>query len=166
MKKKHIIIILILMAAIIAVLAWLNRPENQPVSGQLSITVSGKTVDYTMEDIKAMPKVEFEKEIVSSSQENQKGMFTGVTLNDLLTAADPDWQKQGTMVVCQAEDGYVSSFDMDEVATDDNIIVAYMIDGKSLGTKEDGGKGPFRIVVRDDEFGTRSTYWLSQIEVQ
>ncbi len=166
MKKKHIIIILIVMAAVVAVLAYLNRPEDQPVSGNLEISISGKTFVYTMKDIQSLPKIEFEKEIVSSSQENQKGLFTGVTLHDLLNAANPDWQKQGTMVVCRAEDGFVSSFDVTEVATDNNIIVAYLIDGKSLGTKEDSGKGPFRIVVQDDEFGTRSTYWLSEIEVQ
>lgn len=166
MKKKHIMIILVVMAAVIAVLAWLNRPEDQPVTGKLEITVDGKSVTYTMEEIMAMPKVEFEKEIVSSSQENQKGTFTGVTLDDLLDAADANWQSQATMVVARAEDGYTSAFDVAEVTADDNIVVAYLIDGESLGTKEDGGVGPFRIVVRDDEFGTRSTYWLSQIEVQ
>ncbi len=167
MKKKHIIIILVVLAIVIAVLAWLNRPESQLVSGKIEIIVSGETVaEYTMEDIMALPKVELEKEIVSSSGENQKGLFTGVTLRDLLEAAYPNWQEQGTMVASRAEDGYISAYDTEEVAADDNIIVAYLIDGKSLGTKEDGGVGPFRIVIRDDEFGNRSTYWLCQIEVQ
>ena len=167
MKKRIIFIILGALAIIIGGLALLNRPEGQLDAAQLEIYLAGNlAATFTMDQVKALPAIELQKEIVSSSQENQSGLFTGVALRTLLDAADPDWQSYGDMVSTRASDGFVSAFSVEEVAADDNIMVAYAIDGQPLGTQAEGGVGPFRIVIRDDEFGNRSTYWLCRLEVQ
>jgi len=167
MKKKTVLIILAALALAIALLAVLNRPAGQLDASRLEIYLDGQlAAAFTMEQVRELPAVELQKEIVSANYENQSGLFTGVALRTLLSAADPDWQSYGQMVATRATDGFVSAFSAEEVAADDNILVAYALDGQPLGSEEEGGAGPFRIVIRDDAFGNRSTRWLCRLEVQ
>ena len=63
-------------------------------------------------------------------------------------------------------DGYTATFSADEIRTGGNILVAYAMDGASLGTMAAGGTGPFRIIIRDDVFGTRGVKYLIEIEIE
>lgn len=167
MNKKLVYIILAALAVAIAVLAVLNRPGAAPVSGELTVVLAdGGTTMLDAAAIAALPVVEIEKEIVSSGAGRESGVFAGVALRTLLAAVDPDWADGAKRIVSRAEDGFVSAFAVEEVAADDNIIVAYLLDGAALAAKADGGSGPFRIIIRDDRFGNRSTRWLSQLEVR
>ncbi|HHX14353.1 MAG TPA: molybdopterin-dependent oxidoreductase [Clostridiales bacterium] len=169
-KRKAALIIagvLIILVAAIAWLAWLNRAGGELDANQIEIYVQGEAAAaLTLADLQTLPMMELDKEIVSSSGDNQAGLFRGVALVALLDAAAPGWQVDATSVVCRASDNFTSGFDLDEVLTKGNIMVAYALDGQLLPGQEDGGKGPFRLVIRDDEFGNRSTFWLCRIEVQ
>lgn len=170
MKRKTttiIIGVILLLLIAVAVLALLNRGEGQLVGGQIEVFVQGESAAMlTPEDIYALPSVEVYKKIVSSGQENQEGTFTGVYLAELLDAATPGWQENAAQVICRAEDNFISSFALDEVLAPESVLVAYALDGELLTGKDQGGKGPFRLVVLDDEFGNRSTYWLCRVEVE
>lgn len=166
MQKKAIFVILAILVLIIALFAWLNRPAEDVASGELAIVIDNRIAAvYTLADLEAMETVELQKEIVSGSGDNQSGLFTGVALRTVLTAADPKWAAGAQTVIATAEDGFTASFSVAEVEDNDNILVAYMLDHEELAGREDGGKGPFRIVVRDDAFGNRCVYWLCRIEV-
>ena len=169
MKKKQTIIIAVIVVVLLAavvVLAVLNRPDGEFVSGSIQIVQDGQTLHtFTMEEIQDMPYVEAEKEIVSSSFANEQGLYRGVPLRALLDAVDPALLDGASRVIARAEDGMVMAYGASEVADSDSVLVAYSRDGKSLGSLDDGGSGPFRIVIVDDEFGNRSTKYLVQVEV-
>lgn len=170
MKKKQWIPVagvLLVLAAAIGVLARLNAPGPDADAGSIAVFRDGESVrTYTMEEIKALPSITVHKEIVSSSHDNDEGDFTGVPLRALLDGADPALLEEGVSVAVKAADGYVSAYAAEEVAESDNILLAYAKDGTGLGTLEDGGTGPFRIVIQEDEFGNRSTKYVYQIEVR
>ncbi|MBR6311634.1 MAG: molybdopterin-dependent oxidoreductase [Oscillospiraceae bacterium] len=166
-KRKGVlivIIVLVVLAAAVSVLAVLNRPGELPESGSVAVTSGGETLRvFTADELKALPYIEAQKEIVSSSFANDEGLFRGVPLRALLAEAGAP---EGAQIVVRSEDGYVTAFPADEVYDSDNIFLAYSKDGEGLGSKDKNGTGPLRIVVTDDEFGTRCAKYVSEIEVR
>ena len=168
-KRSTVIIISVLVVLIIAigVLVQLNKSDTRVQQGTVAVTMDSKVLaELTMDDISAMEYIEVQKEIVSSNYANDSGLFRGVPLRKLLTEKVPDSLDGSNQIVVYAEDGYVTAFAMDEVTQSDNIFLAYAKDGQSLGTKDDGGSGPFRIVIQEDEFGNRSVKYVSEIQIR
>lgn len=168
-KKKQIIlsvIILAVLAAAITILAVLNRPQELPESGTVSVTSSGiELASFNMEQLQQLDSVQVQKEIVSSSFKNDEGLFCGVALRTLLAAADVD-TSSASQVIVRSEDGFVAAFPIDDVMESDNIFLAYSKNGNSLGSLADGGSGPYRIIVTEDEFGNRCAKYVAEIEVK
>ncbi len=169
MKRKYrsVIILIVLLIVGVGVFAYLNRPQGDIEKGVLSIKKNGEVLkELSMEEIKSLPKVEEKIAFSSSNNSNENAIYTGVPLRKILDSVDPQLLQNATQVITKAEDGFVSTFSVKEVTASDNIILAYAREGKALGTKENGGIGPFRIVVKTDPFGNRSTKYLNELEVQ
>lgn len=170
MKKKNIIIVVIVVVVLvgaIAVLAILNAPKGEIESGTLTVVSGGETIGtFSMEELQDMEYVEVEKEIVSSSYQNDEGTFRGVPLRSIISACDENILENATQVVIRSEDAYVTAYSAEDVAESDNIFLAYSKNGESLGNKENGGVGPFRIIVTEDEFGNRCAKYVCEIEVK
>lgn len=166
-KKKYIVIGVLLLVIAIVFLACLNRPQDTAEPGTIRITCQGELVkSLTLEELQALPKVEMEKTISSSNSPNETGVFSGVDLVEVLKAADPALIEDCTRVIAKANDGFVASYDKDEILRDGNILVVYAKDNKPLEGADAGGTGPLRIVVISDPFGNRCTKHLSELEVQ
>lgn len=168
-KKKGVILVIavmLLLAAAIAVLSVINRPDSLPETGNISVVSGGQQLrEFSMDEVKAMDYVEAEKEIVSSNFKNDQGLFRGVELYRLLEAAGADLEN-ASQVVARAEDGYVTVYPIDEVMEEKNILLIYAKNGESLGTLDSGGVGPFRILVLEDQFGNRCAKYVSELEVK
>jgi hypothetical protein len=170
MKKRSTIIIiavLVFLATAIGVLVQLNKSDVQVQQGSVAITKDSQVLaELTMDDITAMDYIEVEKEIVSSNHANDEGLFRGVPVHQILEQTVQDFASEATQVVIYAQDGYVTAFSMDEITESDNIFLAYSKNGQGLGTLDDGGTGPFRIIIQEDEFGTRSVKYVNQIQLR
>lgn len=170
MKRKNIIIvavIVLVLIAAIAVLVVLNAPKGEIESGTVSVVSGGETVaQFSMEDLQAMDYVEVEKELVSASYDNDQGVFRGVPLRDVISACDDDLSQDMSQVVVRSEDAFVAAYSADDVMDGDNIFLAYSKNGEGLGNLENGGTGPFRIIVSDDEFGNRCAKYVYEIEIK
>lgn len=96
-SRKQLIIVLAclaLLAVVILVLAQLNKRDDLPESGQISLKAGDEEAAlFTMEQIQAMPFVEVEKEIVSSNYANEKGLYRGVTMAELWSAAGVELER-------------------------------------------------------------------------
>jgi hypothetical protein len=46
------------------------------------------------------------------------------------------------------------------------VYIVYAIDNKPLGKKEDGGAGPFELVIKNDPFSQRWCKFVSEVEIQ
>ena len=166
-KKRNILIaaaVLVVLAAGALILSLLNRPSaSEP--GEISVSGGGTEKVYTMAEIKALPYVEVEKEIVSSSFDNDEGVFRGVPLRVLLEDAGQDLS-DAVQVVIRSEDGFVSVCPAEEVISSDSALLVYAKNGEGLGGLDDGGSGPFRVLMTDDEFGNRSAKYVCALEVR
>lgn len=156
----------VLLAAVILALAALNRPTDLPDSGSIALKAGEEEAAvYTMAQVAALPYVEVEKEIVSASYENEQGLFRGVPVRELWAAVGVEPADYRQMVVT-AEDGFVSVYPVTELMESDSVLLIYAKDGQPLGSREEGGAGPFRILVVEDEFGNRCAKYVSELALK
>ena len=118
-----------------------------------------------MAEIKELPYVDIQKEIVSASFDNDEGVFRGVPLRALMEDAGIDIS-DAAQIVIRSEDGFVSVCPAEEVRESDSALLVYAKNGEGLGGQEDGGSGPFRVLMTDDEFGNRSAKYVCALEVR
>ena len=155
-----------LLAVIILILAGLNRRDDLPDSGSLALKAGDDEIAvYTMEEVQVLPYIEVEKEIVSSSYANDFGLFRGVPVRELWADAGAEPADYRQMVVT-SEDGFVAVFPVAEVLDSDSVMLIYAKNGEPLGSMNDGGVGPFRILVVDDEFGNRCAKYVSELALK
>ncbi len=149
------------------------------------VGVDGTTKSLTLNDIKALPVIEGQAGIKSSTGKITLPVaFKGVALKDLATVLGTFDETMGVNLV--ANDGYAITFSYDQVTngsfiqydpgTGDELksplpataILAYEMDGKPLELQTDGN---LRLVVVSDEAkqvvdGHWSVKWVTKLEVK
>lgn len=168
--SKLMIAVIAALVVIIGAAAWINQQNNGSAGGDadgsLEVVRDGDVIrQFSYEEICSMESVSFEKEIVSGNKGNESGVYRGVPLREILAAADESILSECSSVTGTASDGFVSAYSMSEVTGSDSIVVVYEKDGEPLKKRSEGGSGPLRIVAADDTYGTRSTQYLTRIEV-
>ncbi len=157
-------------------------PAAEPI---LEVSSESETKSLTIDDLKAMPVVEGQAGIKSSTGHiTLPTTFKGVLLKDLVNLVGGVTEEMGLNLV--AEDGYSISFSYDQIqngtfiaydpATGDELknpptlqpMLAFEIDGKPLDPKADGN---LRLVVISDEGnqvtdGHWSVKWVNKVEVK
>lgn len=106
----------------------------------------------------------FEAVFDTSTTEPTVYMYTGVQLKDLLNNNNIDFQNK--TIILKAADGYSVAYSSEEVSLDKNVYIAYMENGKYLGSKDTGGRGPYESIVVSDNFSNRRCKWITEIEVK
>ncbi|HAA38383.1 MAG TPA: hypothetical protein DCE00_05875 [Firmicutes bacterium] len=167
---KKIVIILLVLAVVVAVTAMLNREglEEKKASQEnalLYVKADGKEIEVDFATIKELPEAEFPAVLKSSGKPPVDTSYTGVELKALLEKLEIDTAGK-TQVITKAVDGYTVALSLAEVLEDDNVYIVYKRDGKDLGAREEGGSGPYQIVIRKDQFGQRWNKYLMEIELQ
>jgi len=169
-KKSNLIIFIIVAALLIAalVLVFVQRSTSDMPTADFALRViaGGQIKDFTIEEIKAFPSVSVEKEIVSSKSDDEKGVFSGVALETLIKDVVPDNSKSFSEYIFTAADGFMASIYASDVDKGENVLIVYEKDGKPIKSREDGGHGPLRLIIADDEFGNRNAYYLKIIEAK
>ena len=166
--KKSTKIALIIFLALIAVaipLYYLVVPDEAQPEGTLLIKGNvNSPANFTFTQLESIQAVTLHVTLTSSSQLKDNGDFnyTGVRLTDLLNQVQP--YDNATSIYIQASDGYGTTLSLQEVLSE-NVIIAYLKDGEKLSLLKDGGEGPFRLIIGDDEFAQRWTRGVVAIDV-
>ncbi|HZK24789.1 MAG TPA: molybdopterin-dependent oxidoreductase [Oscillospiraceae bacterium] len=167
---KKVVIVLVILVVIVAITAMLNRDDlGEKVASQenallyLKADNSETKVDFaTMQEL---PEVEFPAVLKRSGKAPVDTSYAGVELKALLAKLEINTDDK-TQIITKAVDGYTVALSLAEVLADDNVYIVYKRDGEDLGTKEDGGSGPYQLVIREDSFGQRWNKYLMEIELQ
>ncbi len=69
-------------------------------------------------------------------------------------------------MIVRATDGYTIALSPKEVKDEDNVYLAYKLNGKLLKRKEEGGSGPYQVIIRKDEFSQRWCKFVVEIELK
>ncbi len=168
---KKISIVLLVIAAIMAVTAYLNRGDivakTELQEDEIVIVKSEdkevKRMDFTL--IKELEAMEFPATLKSSGKDPVELTYKGVEVRRLLEklGLTVEGKKQ---LIAKAVDGYTVALSVEEVMAEDNVYLVYEREGEPLGKKEDGGSGPYQIVIREDAFGQRWVKFLMELEIK
>jgi len=165
MKKSTKIALVVFIVLIIAVipLYYYTRPDASQPTGTLQIRGKvGNPANLTYTQLEAYPAITLQVTINGHQGENGVYSYTGVTLKELLTGAQA--ASNATSIYIQASDGYGTTLTMQE-AQKDNVFIAYEKEGATLSPFSDGGEGPYRLVMGDDEYAQRWVRGVVAIEV-
>jgi len=165
-KSKYMIPAFAVLCMIVGITAFMNANLQTGDSSGYFLTISrqGETVDViSMEEIMNMESISVETELQSAQYDDERGIYTGVVLTDILALTDADLLSDCTKFITRAGDSYSSALSLEDIA-DNNVLVVYKKDGKMLTPFEDGGAGPMRIMILSDTYGNRSTKYLIGID--
>ena len=164
MKNKQNVIIAIIIAVLIVIIgvtALLNK-DNAASKTELNndavfaIVENGEEIkSYNMSEIQSLGEVEFYANLKSSGNDPIEHLYTGVPLVNILEDAGVNIEGRDAAII-SAIDGYVVSVSMDKVLDEENVYLAYLRGGELIGTREDGGDGPYQLIISKDKF---SQFW-------
>jgi DMSO/TMAO reductase YedYZ molybdopterin-dependent catalytic subunit len=173
-NKKTTIIIIVLVAVLavaLGVTAYLNMGDFKEKKAQqenaIIVIKSGdkKLAEVNMDYITGLGEKEFKANLKKSGKQPVEHSYTGVPMKNLFENLKIDTGNV-SLVVLKAIDGYTSALTLSEVMEDDNVYIAYKIDGKSLGNEENGGDGPYMAIIRKDSYSQRWCKFLTEIDLQ
>lgn len=173
MKKTNIIMITVTAALVAAVAVFAlwnagNMAEKKVLAEEAIVLVRSNDQVLGKIDMALIQRIglkDFYANLDTSESDAQEHVYTGVWLNDAFKSLGIAIDDYHT-VIARAVDGYTVAFEASEVAEADHIYIAVMRDGKLLGTRSQGGDGPYQIIVRKDAFGQRWCKFLVELELK
>jgi len=167
--SKAAIFILILLVVVFLAALSMNKSEIE----SRRILLESSTIEVISEDQSDMVGLEvlqylgleeFEAVLDTSSTDASLYKYSGVQLVKLLASLGYEIDGKD-MIIATGADGFSVAYSGEEVLEDGNIYIAVMEEGKYLGGIEDGGSGPYEIIVINDSFSNRRCKWITGIEV-
>ncbi|WZL72375.1 hypothetical protein QBE52_14945 [Clostridiaceae bacterium 35-E11] len=159
--KKYITIVVMVLTIIVGITAYLNMKtvavkKDLEENALFVIKENGKEIAaIDMKTIKSLGESKFEAKLKKSGEDPTPYTYTGVLLKKIFENYEVELKNKSAVVV-KAIDGYTVAVDIEKVLADDNVYLTYMREGEGLGNKEDGGSGPYQMIISKDPF---SQYW-------
>jgi len=168
MKKSIIVVIIsviVLFAAAAALWFFNGGAGGAAARGVITFVEDGETVAVTgMDDIKGMDGGTFRAVIRSSGKKPEEVEYTGVLLGDMLAGAGINLEGK-SLITINAEDGYSTEIAVSDLEST-KIYIAYEMNGKAMKSKEQGGNGPYQLVIPSDPFSQRWIKFVCEVDVQ
>jgi len=150
----------------VCVLAWLNRGDltlkrELSENREFLLRINGETAaTVTMSDMLALKPTEFETIMDTSISDPAEVRFTGVELREILAYKGIEIPPEN---FCEAVglDSYYSSVSYGEIMEKGRVYICVAMNGKPLAPKEEGGMGPFLMVITGGGFSMR---WCKYVE--
>ena len=167
-SKTAIFIIVLLIVIFLAALSM-----NKSGIESRRILLESSTIEVISEDqsdmvglevLQSLGLEEFEAVLDTSSTDASLHKYSGVQLTKLLVELGYGIDEKD-MIIATGADGFSVAYSGEEVLEDGNIYIAVMEEGNYLGGIEDGGSGPYEIIVISDSFSNRRCKWVTGIEV-
>ncbi|CCQ97557.1 conserved hypothetical protein [[Clostridium] ultunense Esp] len=170
LTNRTIGIILVFLIIIMGVFAFMNRKMVKDVQGaeanrEIIIKDDGIETKLKFEDISQIGGKEFTATLDTSDTDPEEQNYTGVLLIKIIEKAGITIEDK-RQVIIRGIDGYTVAFGIQEVIDEDNLYLAYKLNGKFLKAKGEGGSGPYQIIARKDEFSQRWCKFVVEIELK
>ena len=170
MPKRNALIIVAVLAALavaVVVLAVLNKEsvaskQDAQDRGVFYIYAGDAEYAVSLDDIEALGPFDIAANHKSSGNAAETQMYQGVSLKEVLASLQIDATKYGS-VSFLAADGYASSLTVERALDENNCYIVTAMDGKPLGTRADGGSGPFMMILANDAFSQNWCKFLLEI---
>mgnify|MGYP000164786053 CR=1 FL=1 len=170
MNSRKVKITVIFLIIILGVFGFMNRQylkdkgyANENAEIIIKEGDMEKVLNY--ETIKTLGEVEFTATLDTSDTGPEEQTYTGVPLKNIIEEAGL-LLEEGKIVVVRGIDGYTVALSSEEVLDEENVYLAYEINGKPLKSKSQGGSGPYQVIVRKDQFSQRWCKFVVEVEVR
>ncbi|HZK57546.1 MAG TPA: molybdopterin-dependent oxidoreductase [Clostridia bacterium] len=170
MSKKTVFLVIAILIAIVGIFAYLNSDyikdkKGMHINAEIMLKEGDKETLLTFDEIKKLGEEEFKANLKSAGNPAVEHSYRGVPLKNVIKEANIDTEDK-TQVIVRAVDGFTSAYNISEVLEDNNMYLVYMMDNEPLKSREDGGDGPYQIIVRKDQFSQRWAKYVLEIELQ
>lgn len=168
---KKIIGVIVVLAIIVGITAYLNKEQlkdkiDMQKNAVISICVDGEEVKkVSMDEIIKLGEKDFNANLKTNGKAPIEKTYTGVPLANVLEACNIDLSDKNQVII-KAVDGYTSALKVDEVKDKDNVYLAYKEEGEYLGNREDGGSGPYKVIIAKDQFSQRWCKFATEVNVK
>lgn len=169
--KKTVIIIMSVLAAIIAFTAYLNKDyasERAEVESKAGFVIknNGTAVSTLyLNDIKSAGEESFKAILKTNGKEPEYFNYEGTQIKKLIKAAGIDLSEKSAVIVT-AVDGYSIAYSIEDILSESNAYLSYARDGKLLKNREEGGKGPYQVIILSDKFSNRRCKHAVEMDVR
>jgi DMSO/TMAO reductase YedYZ molybdopterin-dependent catalytic subunit len=162
--KITLILFLFLVALVVPLYSYTHPDTAQTETIQIKGNVNNPTT-ITLSQLKNYNPLNLQVTLSSSSRPTDNGVFnyTGTPLKDLLEQAL--MSANASSVYIQSADGYGTTLSTQE-AMNPNTIFAYQKDNTPLTALKEGGEGPVRLIIGNDQFAQRWIRGVTVIEVR
>jgi len=161
LKNKKFFIILAMLIMFITACS-----DEEDINLFVEIVIGNKyhsvSRDYLINnaDVMSFPAV-----VRSSGNKPVETKYRGIELSKLFLALDIDITKM-QKITFSATDGYQIVLDIEEIYEPNNVYLTFERDGEYLKSKEQGGNGPYQLVIRHDPFSQRWCKHVDEIIVE
>lgn len=168
--KRKVWITMTLLLTIAMITGYLHSSDldgHKESQEQAIVTLMTEELEVSMDmdSIRDIGEETFHATIHSSSQPTSEHTYTGVALKGLLVAAGIEIEEDNQILV-RAVDGYAVALTGREVLDEENVYLVYLEDGELLSTKDQGGSGPYMLVITKDPFSQRWCKFVMRVEIQ
>lgn len=170
-QNKWIVMIIMALAVVLVISGRLNR-DAAATKAKLNedavfiVMENGEeAATWHMAEIQAMGETDFDANLKTNGKDPIPYIYTGVLLKTIIEESGVDLTDAKGIVVTAA-DGYAVSVTMDKLMEDDNVYLAYMREGDLIGTREEGGKGPYQMIISKDQFSQFWCKYALSVDVQ
>ena len=179
MNKRNIIIIVvisnIILAATIVTLYFTVFNGNNNLENQWTLTITGDieqdivfVLNETVNELTLLPSTTQDYIIQESGTSIFTAEYTGISLFYLVTEIAN--VTTNVDVVIRAIDQYSRTYNLDEIESTQDIIIAYLKNGRDIKSYYKGGTGPLRLIVpqeyEGDYNGQHCVKFVTEIEIK
>jgi DMSO/TMAO reductase YedYZ molybdopterin-dependent catalytic subunit len=172
LKKANKLVYLILMLLLVAVgvLAFFNRGDVElrralAENREFQIRINGgHAATVGLQTLLDLDPQEFTTPFATSITASRSATMRGVELRVLLESLEIDTANASHFVV-SALDGHYSPLTHFEVKQEELIYICFAMDGEMLKPQNEGGFGPFLMVIRGTRFAQRWCKYVEAVDI-
>lgn len=164
------LIIIIVLIIIVGVFAFMNKEiaiDNLEAhqNAEIILKDGNKEIRYGNDYITELGEMEFNAVLDTSDTDPKTHIYAGIPLINLIEDSGINIEDKDQIIV-RAVDGYTVALNTKEAEVDDNVYIVYKVDGKLMKTRENGGSGPYQLIIKNDQFSQRWVKYLVEIEIR
>ncbi len=167
-QTRIVIAAVIALGVMVGLFAFLNRgsvaeKKRIETDAVFKITQGGKTLcEVSMADIEAVGTKDIKATMDTSKTEPTQVAFTAAEVKAILAYKKISLDGVTTLEF-RALDGYASAVTIEEMQAEQNVYICIKMNGKALGTKSEGGTGPYLMVIKSATYSQRWCKFLEEI---
>jgi hypothetical protein len=169
--KKTVIVIMSVLAVVIAMTAYLNkeyaskRADIHNNAGFLLKENGSEVSTLYLDDIRSAGAESFKAVLKTSGKEPEYHNYEGTQLKNLIKAAGIESSGKTTVVVT-AVDGYSIAYPLEDILSEKNAYLSFSEGGELLKSREEGGRGPYQVIILSDKFSNRRCKHAVEMDVR